>query len=87
MPKTFEKLTLSAIPQAMAPATQYVKTGLQCKAGPANTGTVYLGGSDVTAVSGYPLIPGESVFLPVGELQLISAISSMDGDSLHILYL
>jgi len=44
--------------------TMIATRGIQVKAHPDNTGTVYIGRSDLTAGNGYFLMAGEDVFLP-----------------------
>ncbi len=57
------------------------KFGVTVKAAADNTGTVYIGNSDVTAgttagTDGFPLEPGESITLPVNNSNLLYAIGS-----------
>ena len=57
------------------------KFGVRLRADPANTGTIYIGNSDVTAgttdaTDGFPLRAGESVFLPVSNANIPYAIGS-----------
>lgn len=57
------------------------KFGVTVKAATGNTGTVYIGLSDVTAgttaaTDGFPLEPGESITLPVNNPNLLYAIAS-----------
>ena len=57
------------------------KFGVTVKAAADNSGTIYIGNSDVTAGStaatdGFPLEPGESITLPVSNSNLLYAIGS-----------
>ena len=76
-----EQITASSIP-----ATR----GVLVLAHDDNTGYVYLGNSDVTAdgtdaTDGYPLGPGESVFLPVSNANLVYARGSAANQKLFFL--
>jgi len=51
--------------------------GVTVKADVANAGTVYVGGPAVTAVTGYPLTAGESLYLPVMQTDQINVIGSV----------
>lgn len=59
------------------------------KAAAANTGIIYIGGSGVTiangstdTTSGYPLSAGESMTVPVSNLNVLYDIASTAGDGL-----
>lgn len=71
-------------------ATDYKPTrGVALKAAAANSGTIYVGGSNAVtaggtaATDGYPLAAGDEIFLPVDPRQLW-AIGSAAGQNLAI---
>lgn len=71
------------------PPTHLTK-GAQIKAAADNDGTVYVGKSDVTADSaaatdGYPLSPGEALFVPVDDPSKIYVIGSGAGQKVFFL--
>jgi hypothetical protein len=58
--------------------------GVQVKAAVSNTGTVYVGNSDVTADSadatdGFPLAPGDGLFLPIDDPTRVYLVASAAG--------
>ncbi|MHB1033226.1 MAG: hypothetical protein ACYC35_23935 [Pirellulales bacterium] len=58
--------------------------GVQIKAAAANSGTVYVGQSDVTAdaadaTDGFPLAAGEALFLPVDDPSKVYLVASTAG--------
>ena len=62
--------------------------GIQVKAGPGNTGTVYVGKSGVTAGSavatdGTPLAAGEGLFIPTKDVSRVYAIASAAAQDLY----
>jgi hypothetical protein len=62
--------------------------GVQLKAGPSNTGIIYVGNVGVTAGSavstdGMPLSAGEGLFIPVKDITLIYAIASAATQDLY----
>ena len=61
--------------------TVHAARGVQIKAASANSGLVYVGNSDVTAdasdaTDGFPLAPGEGLFLPVDDPSRIYVVGS-----------
>lgn len=58
-------------------ASQALANGLVLKAGSANTGTVYVGGSDLTAANGYPLAPGEAISFGVTNANAVYVMVSV----------
>lgn len=59
--------------------------GIQLKAAPTNSGTIWIGGTDVTGVGGYPLLGGDSLFLPLGDCSQLRALAEIDQELLHFL--
>lgn len=64
----------TAVP--LVASTRLATRGVYVKAAASNTGTVFVGNSDVTtggteATDGYPLFAGESVMLPIEDAQRI----------------
>ncbi len=67
-----------------------VRKGVQIKADAGNSGTVYIGLSDVTkgdvaATDGFPLAAGEGLFVPCNDITLIYAIGSASGQKVYYL--
>jgi hypothetical protein len=62
------------------------KMGIQLKAGISNTGVVYIGDRDVSN-TGYPLEPGEPLFLPLSSTRLLFAIAEKSDDLIHYIVL
>jgi hypothetical protein len=83
----FEHGRKSSIGTTAVPLTAtsvHAARGVQLKAASANTGTVYVGNSDVTADSadatdGFPLTPGEGLFLPVDDPSRVYVVGSTSG--------
>ncbi len=61
------------------------RVGMQVKAGKDNIGQVWLGNSDVSITRGYPLDPGENIFLPMDNTDLLYAMADNAGDKLYLL--
>jgi hypothetical protein len=64
--------------------------GVQLKAAATNTGTLYVGNSDVTAgtveaTDGFPLTAGEALFVPVDDPSKVYLIGSAAGQAVHYL--
>jgi len=62
--------------------------GVQLKAGPTNTGVIYVGVSGVTAATavgtdGTPLSAGEGLFVPIKDVTLLYAIASAPAQDLY----
>lgn len=71
-----------------AAATQCTR-GVGLKAAPANSGTIYVGPSDVTAgttpaTDGWPLAAGEEIFLPLADPRTVYAVASAANQQLHV---
>ena len=54
-----------------------------------NTGTIYVGPSDVTAgttpaTDGWPLAAGEEIFLPLADPRTVFAVASAANQQLHV---
>lgn len=70
-------------------STSYAaKFGVLIKASPLNTGTVYIGNSDVTAgttdaTDGFPLLPGETVLIKVNNANIPYAIGSANNQIVY----
>jgi hypothetical protein len=65
------------------------KRGVGHKADSGNSGTIYVGPSDVTAGStpatdGWPLAAGEELFLPIDDPRSVYAIASAASQQLHV---
>lgn len=54
------------------------------KAGKKNKAAVFLGGSNVTVGDGFPIDPGEWIWLPSVDYELLYCIGTA-GDTLHLL--
>lgn len=63
------------------------KIGIQIKASKDNQGVVYLGGSEVTSEDGYPLDPGENIFLPIDITDGLYGFAEVNGDKVNYLYM
>lgn len=61
----------------------YPSLGIQVKSLTANTGLIYIGGTNVSATKCYPLSPGESLFLPLADTSLLRALAAVNGEKLH----
>lgn len=66
------------------------KKGVTVKAHKDNTGTIYIGNSDVTAgtadaTDGFPLEAGEALFLEVSNANVVYAIASVANQKLHFI--
>ena len=61
-------------------AAEWVK-GIQLKALSGNAAAVYIGGSDVAA-TGFPLLPGEGLFLPLDAVDEIYGLAATNGDKI-----
>jgi len=62
--------------------------GIQLKAGPTNTGVVYVGRAGVTdgdtvATDGMPLQASEGIFVPIEDVTLLYAIASAASQDLY----
>ena len=68
-----------------ASATDQFVKGCLAKAGIANSGTVYLGGSGITAADGFPLRAGETLSLTINNLSILYMFFQTSGDSLVVL--
>lgn len=65
-------------------ASSHTPRGVQIKAAIGNTGTVYVGNSDVTAnaadaTDGFPLVGGEALFVPIDDPSKVYVIGSASG--------
>ncbi|NIR31662.1 MAG: hypothetical protein GWN84_20590 [Gammaproteobacteria bacterium] len=81
-PRNGEKLVATAgTAVTLVGASTIVKSGVRIKARKGNTGTVYIGDSNVDSTNGYPLEPGESEFVEIEDLQsiYIDADNNSDG--------
>lgn len=75
--------TISAAnPTKIATADVKVNTGLQMKALSANIDVIYIGHSDVTSTTGFPLAPGEGLFIPVDAVSLIYGLAISNNDKI-----
>ena len=62
--------------------------GIQLKAGPSNTGIIYVGKTGVTdgdtpALDGMPLSAGEGLFVPASDITVLYAIASAAAQDLY----
>ena len=60
------------------------KKGVQLKARSGNSGTIYIGGTNVTS-AGYSLIASETVFIPIDRLNRLWFLGSASGQVLEVL--
>jgi hypothetical protein len=67
---------------AVALPANALQNGLIVTALPANTGTVYVGAAGVSAASGYPLSPGQSMSFAVANASGISIVGSNATDKI-----
>lgn len=77
--------TAAPITVAATPCTR----GVGLKAAAANSGTIYVGPSDVTAgttpaTDGWPLAAGEEIFLPLADPRTVYAVASAANQQLHV---
>lgn len=80
---TAARATIGTASQLLAPPPpnqdQRAGSGVLVKALKGNTGTIYVGGSTVTAANGYPLEAGESEYFPVDDPSRLWVIASAAG--------
>jgi hypothetical protein len=89
----FDHGRTSSIGTSAAPLTSvssHAPRGVQIKAAIGNTGTVYVGNSDVTAnaadaTDGFPLVGGEALFVPVNDPSKVYVIGSASGQTVFYL--
>jgi len=67
---------------AVALPANALQNGLIVTALPANTGTVYVGAAGVSAASGYPLSPGQSMSFAVANASGVSVVGSNATDKI-----
>lgn len=60
--------------------------GIHIKAAPTNTGTIYVGGPDVTTATGFPLQAGQEVTIPVQDITGVYGIASVNNEVLAWLW-
>jgi hypothetical protein len=70
--------------------SMHAPRGVQIKAALANSGTVYVGNSDVTAgaadaTDGFPLAPGEALFVPIDDPSKVYVVGTAAGQVVHFL--
>jgi hypothetical protein len=70
--------------------SMHAPRGVQIKASLANSGTVYVGNSDVTAnaadaTDGFPLAAGEALFVSVNDPSKVYVIGSASGQTVFFL--
>lgn len=53
------------------------------KAPSTNTGVIYIGGNNVSSTIGFPLDAGDSVLLPIKNLNLVYYVGTVAADSLR----
>lgn len=75
-PNKFVSGTFSAVSSngaAQLTSNTVIRSGITIKASPSNTDVVYVGGVSLTrnVLNGYPLDPGETIFLEINNLNLI----------------
>lgn len=64
------------------------KTGVTIKADSANGGKVYIGGSNgVATTTGFELVAGDSVTIPIEDVSKIWAIADAVSQSVHLLWI
>lgn len=71
---------IATSPTRCVPNDSHNKFGVRLKADQANTEPIYVGNSDVTAATetttdGFPLWPGEEIWLPLGQARDVWAIA------------
>lgn len=74
----FDHLSVSVGTSAaqLTSSTTKLKRGIGIKADPANTAIIYIGKSDITAnttaaTDGFPLSPGEELFIPLVDASIV----------------
>ena len=81
-------VTTAGTAVAMAASSAPVGGAVAVKALLTNTGTVYVGGSDVEAANGLPLAPGEvAILVYVGDLATLFVDSAVNGEGVAWLQL
>jgi hypothetical protein len=83
------RVTVGTTAAAIAGAFYPCKRGVGLKADPSNSGTIYVGPSDVTAgttaaTDGWPLAAGEELFLPLDDPRALYAIATAANQQLHV---
>jgi hypothetical protein len=73
-------------------ASLHAARGVQLKAATTNTGTLYVGNSDVTAgtaeaTDGFPLGPGDALFLPIDDPSKVFLIASAASQAVFFIVL
>ena len=81
-PTTAGTTAVRLVPASVA-FNEPLRKGVLIKAGTGNAGTVYLGNATVTAdtaaTGGFPLSAGQSVTLPIDQIDQLYAIGSASG--------
>lgn len=83
-----ENADIDTASEQVTTVSSVAKHGVRVIADVANTGILYIGGSTVTAdtsdsTDGFPLYPGDSLFLPVNNANLVYAIASVNNQKLR----
>ncbi|RIK72110.1 MAG: hypothetical protein DCC68_26775 [Planctomycetota bacterium] len=83
------RVTVGTTAAAIASAFYPCKRGVGLKADVGNSGTIYIGPSDVTAgttaaTDGWPLAAGEELFLPLDDPRAVFAVASAASQQLHV---
>jgi hypothetical protein len=83
------RVTVGTTAAAITATAFACKRGVGLKADVGNSGTIYVGPSDVTAGStpatdGWPLAAGEELFLPLDDPRSLYAIASAASQQLHV---
>lgn len=81
-------LDIDTVAEQITSTSFSTKRGVLLRAPLANTGTLYIGNSDVTAsgtpgTDGVPLEAGESIFIPVNNPNLLYAIASANNQAVY----
>lgn len=86
MPEQRARYGQSAIsdsePTLIVSADLECREGVQLKSMNTNTDVIYIGESDVDATSGFPLLPGEGLFVPIDHVSSTYALAGVDTERL-----
>lgn len=76
------ELTLSSTTPVQVANGLHPSYGIEFRAADANTGLVYIGGSNVSATKGRPLAATESVFFEMLNVNALYALAAVNGEKL-----
>jgi hypothetical protein len=79
--------SIGTTPVAIVATSMHLAKGIELRAADENTAALYVGGQGVTAdaadaTSGFPLVAGDSLFLPVDDPSVVYVVASAAGQKL-----